>query len=285
MKNKIVLTFMVLSLSIMLFGCGTNAESETDTNFSDKVEETDETNGTNATNSELETDEQNNFTYDFEGKYWVIYRDYGSSGYYFDGTNVTALVTVGGEQITPYSVKDGLILFTYEEVLEYNYYIEDGNLYLFPNDGSMEICCVEVDKAEFDSLFSEGTHSEETTTTEEMTEQETETLTEESTTEEVDTEVQNNYTHDFEGRYWVEYGEYSNGGYYFDGTNATVAFGEEKNIQPYSVVDGFIMITYEDGCYDELCYFIEGNTMYLAMGEQERCFVEVDKAEFEKLFN
>lgn len=39
--------------------------------------------------------------------------------------------------------------------------------------------------------------------------------------------MQNNFTYDFEGRYWVEYGEYCNGGYYFDGTNATIVYGEK----------------------------------------------------------
>ena len=130
-------------------------------------------------------------------------------------------------------------------------------------------------------------------TTEETTEQEIEPTTEEITepvtevpaTEEVNTEVENNFNYDFEGRYWVEYGEYVNGGYYFDGTNATVAYGENKSVHAYSVVDGFIVVTYEDEGYDEFSYYIDGNTLYLAMYGQERCFVDVDKAEFESLFN
>lgn len=186
MKKTLTLIFLIFSISVMLFGCGTNAEIEKENTSSDKIGET---------TSELDTEE------------------------------TTELDT---EEITEPTIEE---------------------------------------------------------TPEETTEEENESVIEEPITEEVNTEVQSNFTYDFEGRYWVEYGEYSNGGYYFDGTNVTVAYGEEKNIQPYSVVDGFIMITYEDGCYDELCYYIEGNTLYLAMMEQERCFVEVDKAEFEKLFN
>ena len=43
-------------------------------------------------------------------------------------------------------------------------------------------------------------------------------------TEEVITKANNELTYAFEGRYWVEYGEYANAGYYFDGISVCIDF-------------------------------------------------------------
>lgn len=272
MKKRLTLIVALFSLSVMLFGCGANAETEKDTNSSNKVEET------TGTNSDLETEGQSGFTYDFEGRYWVAYEEEYSLGYYFDGTNAAALVTVGSENITPYSVKNGKIMFTYEsgEIFEYVYHIEDDCLYLLASDESLEICCVEVDKAEFDRLFNGDIHSEEASTTE----VETETVMEEPTTEEINTEAQNNFTYDFEGRYWVEYGEYSNGGYYFV-ANFTKKYIPKEN---WNLLEKS-KLTYEDALelaenvidnIDQISYQEKGNvTSLMENGVDEDEVIEI----------
>lgn len=282
MKNKIVLTFMVLSLSIMLFGCGNNPESEMELNSSNKVEETYETSGTNANNSELKTEEQNTLKYDFEGKYWVAYEAEYSLGYYFDGTNLTACVTTDLENvnITPYSVKNGLILL---DEYEYSYQVEDGSLSLVASDNSMDIYCVEVEKAEFDSLFSEGNRSEETPTTEEETEQVTETPTEETTTDEVGTEVENNYTYDFEGRYWKSDDGYS--AIYFDGTNYISKYNGGDVTNGKYTVDSEYMMIWLDGLDPLGTFKVSGSTLSLSGEWDTFMYTEITKEEFEKLFN
>ena len=277
MKKRLTLIVALFSISAMLFGCGANTETGKNPNSSDKIEET------TGTNSDLETEEQSDFKYDFEGRYWVVYEEEYTLGYYFDGTNVTALVTVGSENVTPYSVKNGKIVFTYEsgEIFEYVYQIENDSLYLLATDESLEICCVEVDKAEFDKLFNDDIDSEDSSTTE----AETENVGEIPSTEEDTTVEQNNYRYEFEGKYWVNYSEYGNVGYYFDGENVLCAGGNYgKENYPYSVVDNIIDIEGEEYAYEMsdgklgLCY---------AMGDGSDLayYDEVDKAEFEKLFN
>ena len=169
MRNKILLTIMSIFFAVMIFGCGTNSETEKDITSSNKEE------GTTGTDSELETETestteeitedtedvtteevttevQNNYTYAFEGKYWVNYSEYGNVGYYFDGTKVTWAMENHGKEDYPYSVVESWIDIEGES---YVYEMSNGQLGLCyaMGDGSDMSYYEEVDKAEFERLF------------------------------------------------------------------------------------------------------------------------------------
>ena len=188
MKKNIVIAFMAVSLTAMLFGCGSKAETETNTKTTNKVETTEESKEINSeseteeptteettteevtteeitteettteeptteeTTEEVTTEEQNNYSYEFEGKYWVCYSEYGNYGYYFDGETVISAMEEYGKDNLSYSVEDYYICIEGEYFV---YEMSDGKLGLSyaMGDGSDMQYYEEVEKAEFENLF------------------------------------------------------------------------------------------------------------------------------------
>ena len=172
MKKNTLLILVTISISAMLFGCGGEPKAEPDNiSSNDIVEETtleitpeistetptesvttEEVTEQETTEEETVADKGNNYTYDFEGKYWVNYSEYSNSGYFFDGTTVTCAVGDYGKEEYSYSVDDCWIDISGE-----TYYFEmtDGKLGLCyaMGDGEDMEYYEEVDKAEFEKLF------------------------------------------------------------------------------------------------------------------------------------
>ena len=138
MKKKLIVTLMALSLSVMMFGCGTNDETEKDANSTTKVEETTKpteaptstpTSTPTATPTPAPTDtptptpteapvQEASFEDDIAGKYWVENFYNGYNGYYFDGDKV--IIGQKGKGQT-----------------EYSYYLEEDNWVNIDGDSYM----------------------------------------------------------------------------------------------------------------------------------------------------
>lgn len=92
------------------------------------------------------------FAYDFEGKYWLRYSEYGHKGMYFDGRQAISKIEDGGTYCKEYSVEDDVICIGEPF---YRYEVKDGKLGLaYVRD---ERCVYsyydEVKKEEYDSIF------------------------------------------------------------------------------------------------------------------------------------
>lgn len=127
-----------------------------------EIEETDEVFALESTMLENSTkktiieniniDSKNMYTYEFEGKYWLRYSEYGHKGLYFDGTQVISKMEDGGTFCRDYSV-EGNVIYIGEPF--YRYEIKDGKLglaFVRDNMGGFSYY-EEVEKAEYDSIF------------------------------------------------------------------------------------------------------------------------------------
>ena len=96
--------------------------------------------------------EKNKFKYDFEGKYWIRYSEYGHIGWYFDGSKATGGMEGQGLFYRDYFVDGELINISGQW---YKYEIVNGKLglALVQMDFSRSSYYDEIDKAEFESLF------------------------------------------------------------------------------------------------------------------------------------
>ncbi len=218
MKNKLVLTLMVISLSFLLFGCGTNTETEKEMNASDNVEET---------------------------------------------------IGETGESDT-------------EETTESNAEQQGTEQEKAPETEEKEPVTEKPETEEKESVTEEPKEEEKESVTEEPKAEEDEPVADGPTAE-----VEGGFKYEFEGRYWVEYGEFFTCGYYYDGTNETNVYENGKKfVRPYSVEDGCIVITYNSGYTGKLAYDVgdESFVVYPDDGSMEIGCVEVDKAKFEELF-
>lgn len=223
--------------------------------------------------------------YEFEETYWVEYDQDGEViGYYYDGINET--IYRGEESSTrPYSVMGSDIVFMEDDFyLAYYYMVAGDSLILTPNDGSMPRHCSRVDKAEFDRLLRGEELPEE-----EPEEEPGEEPDEEETTVEIPSTEGKNFTHEFEGKYWLEYLPNEKAmGHFFDGSKHITIYAGEKSTQPYTVKDNRMVYTYDWGTF-EVTYYVttedEGNyiTLYPSDGSMEAYYKEVTKEEFEKM--
>ena len=95
----------------------------------------------------------NEFAYEFEGKYWLRYSDYGHKGLYFDGSKAISKTENQGTFEKDYFVEDNLINIGGES---YFYEIVNGKLGLAMTRDMMGGFSYydEVEKAEYDSIFS-----------------------------------------------------------------------------------------------------------------------------------
>ena len=98
-------------------------------------------------------EEKSMYTYEFEGKYWLRYSDYGHKGLYFDGSKAISKAENQGVFVKDYFVEDNLINIGGES---YFYVIVNGKLGLAMTRDMMGGFSYydEVEKAEYDSIFS-----------------------------------------------------------------------------------------------------------------------------------
>ena len=98
-------------------------------------------------------EEKSMYTYEFEGKYWLRYSDYGHKGLYFDGSKAISKTENQGTFEKDYFVEDSLINIGGES---YFYEIVNGKLGLAMTRDMMGGFSYydEVEKAEYDSIFS-----------------------------------------------------------------------------------------------------------------------------------
>ena len=98
-------------------------------------------------------EEKSMYTYEFEGKYWLRYSDYGHKGLYFDGSKAISKAENQGVFVKDYFVEDSLINIGGES---YFYEIVNGKLGLAMTRDMMGGFSYydEVEKAEYDSIFS-----------------------------------------------------------------------------------------------------------------------------------
>lgn len=98
-------------------------------------------------------EEKSMYTYEFEGKYWLRYSDYGHKGLYFDGSKAISKAENQGVFEKDYFVEDNLINIGGES---YFYEIVNGKLGLAMTRDMMGGFSYydEVEKAEYDSIFS-----------------------------------------------------------------------------------------------------------------------------------
>ncbi len=98
-------------------------------------------------------EEKSMYTYEFEGKYWLRYSDYGHKGVYFDGSKAISKSENQGVFEKDYFVEDNLINIGGEN---YFYEIINGKLGLVMTRDMMGGFSYydEVEKAEYDSIFS-----------------------------------------------------------------------------------------------------------------------------------
>lgn len=98
-------------------------------------------------------EEKSMYTYEFEGKYWLRYSDYGHKGLYFDGSKAISKSENQGVFEKDYFVEDNLINIGGES---YFYEIVNGKLGLAMTRDMMGGFSYydEVEKAEYDSIFS-----------------------------------------------------------------------------------------------------------------------------------
>lgn len=98
-------------------------------------------------------EEKSMYTYEFEGKYWLRYSDYGHKGLYFDGSKAISKAENQGVFVKDYFVEDNLINIGGES---YFYEIVNGKLGLAMTRDMMGGFSYydEVEKAEYDSIFS-----------------------------------------------------------------------------------------------------------------------------------
>ena len=98
-------------------------------------------------------EEKSMYTYEFEGKYWLRYSDYGHKGLYFDGSKAISKAENQGVFEKDYFVEDSLINIGGES---YFYEIVNGKLGLAMTRDMMGGFSYydEVEKAEYDSIFS-----------------------------------------------------------------------------------------------------------------------------------
>ena len=98
-------------------------------------------------------EEKSMYAYEFEGKYWLRYSDYGHKGLYFDGSKAISKAENQGVFEKDYFVEDNLINIGGES---YFYEIVNGKLGLAMTRDMMGGFSYydEVEKAEYDSIFS-----------------------------------------------------------------------------------------------------------------------------------
>lgn len=98
-------------------------------------------------------EEKSMYAYEFEGKYWLRYSDYGHKGLYFDGSKAISKSENQGVFEKDYFVEDNLINIGGEN---YFYEIINGKLGLVMTRDMMGGFSYydEVEKAEYDSIFS-----------------------------------------------------------------------------------------------------------------------------------
>ncbi len=98
-------------------------------------------------------EEKSMYTYEFEGKYWLRYSDYGHKGLYFDGSKAISKAENQGVFVKDYFVEDNLINIGGES---YFYEIVNGKLGLAMTRDMLGGFSYydEVEKAEYDSIFS-----------------------------------------------------------------------------------------------------------------------------------
>ena len=98
-------------------------------------------------------EEKSMYTYEFEGKYWLRYSDYGHKGLYFDGSKAISKTENQGTFEKDNFVEDSLINIGGES---YFYEIVNGKLGLAMTRDMMGGFSYydEVEKAEYDSIFS-----------------------------------------------------------------------------------------------------------------------------------
>ena len=101
---------------------------------------------------EIITEEKSLYDYEFEGKYWIRYSEYGHKGLHFDGTQAISKMENSETFSRDYNVEGDVI---YIGQPFYRYEIRDGKLGLaFVRDEMSGFSYYdEVEKAEFDSIF------------------------------------------------------------------------------------------------------------------------------------
>lgn len=101
---------------------------------------------------EIIIEEKSPYIYEFEGKYWLRYSEYGHKGLYFDGTQAISKMENSGTFCREYSV-EGDVIYIGEPF--YRYEIREGKLGLaFVRDEMGGFSYYEeVEKAEYDSIF------------------------------------------------------------------------------------------------------------------------------------
>ena len=172
MKKKLIVTLMALSLSVMMFGCGTDAETGKDANSTTNVEGTTKPTSTpteapTPTTKPTETPTPTptpkptetptptpEVTSSFEdavvGKYWLEVWYGGQNGYYFDNNGKVIIGNSEGQRECPYSLEEDN--WVNIDGVSYHYSLWDGMLSLAtpPEEG---FAYEEITKEEFDSLF------------------------------------------------------------------------------------------------------------------------------------
>ena len=95
---------------------------------------------------------QSSYKYEFEGKYWIRYSEYGHVGWHFDGSKAISKMENCRPYNSEYFVEDDLLNIGGQS---YIYEISDGKLGLdLLRDGFNNFAYYEeVEKAEFDSIF------------------------------------------------------------------------------------------------------------------------------------
>ena len=253
---------MALSFSVMMFGCGTNAETEKDANSTTKVEgTTTPTEAPTSTPTEAPTptpteeptptpteapvvEETVSFEEDIAGKYWAENFYNGYNGYYFDGDKV--IIGQKGKGQT-----------------EYSYYLEednwvniDGDSYMYELvDGELSLgmppletyTYTEVDKAEFDSLF-----------------------------------FATSFENDVVGKYWVE-AEYGGiNGYYFDEDKVIKAEKDNGRTEYSYYLEEDSWVNIGGASYHYTLW--DGQLSLATPPEEGYIYEKVDKAEFDNIF-
>ncbi len=260
MKKKLIVTFMAFSLSVMMFGCGTDTETGKDANSTTKVEGTTKpteapTSTTKPTEAPTPTTKPTEtptptpeVTISFEdavkGKYLVT--EDGQEGYYFGEEKVIqAGIDFGQEEYDYYMDSEGNITIIGMPVL---WEFKDGKIWIGSGWSSVELVPFkEVDKEEFDNLFGN----------------------------------EFSFEADIVGKYWVEAWYGGSHGYYFDTDKVIIGNSEgQRECSYYLEEDSWVNI---DGC-SYLYDFWNGQLSLATPPEEGFSYKEVDKAEFDNLF-
>lgn len=165
MKNKILYTLMVVSISAMLFGCASNSGESKDNNKPvETPQETKETvtNGTDdvteateedASEAESKEDGNGRKLYAFEGKYWVDDDEYKAVGYYFDGLDLTMIVEGESKTVRPYEADSNSINFIDGDAFDEYYWEIQNDLLILQSEDFEETSLYQVGESTFEDIF------------------------------------------------------------------------------------------------------------------------------------